>query len=123
MLFREETTMMTQDLTRRSVLKNSLAVGAAVAFPEIVPAKALGRSGGVAASERITLGVIGIGPRCTYDMTSMLAQADMRCVAIADVQARRREAGKALVDSRYGNKDCVLYRDFRELLGRPDIDA
>ena len=30
---------------------------------------------GVAASERITLGVIGIGPRCTYDLKSMLAAA------------------------------------------------
>jgi predicted dehydrogenase len=44
-------------------------------------------------------------------------------VAIADVQARRREAGKTLVDQHYGNKDCVLYRDFRELLDRKDIDA
>ena len=53
----------------------------------------------------------------------MLAQADVRCVAIADVQARRRADGKALVDGHYGNNDCVLYRDFRELLARPDIDA
>ena len=48
---------------------------------------------------------------------------DCRCVAICDVQASRREAGKTLVDKHYGNKDCVLYRDFRELLARRDIDA
>ena len=47
----------------------------------------------------------------------------MRCVAIADVQAKRREAGKSLVDEHYGNHDCVVYRDFRELLARKDIDA
>jgi predicted dehydrogenase len=44
-------------------------------------------------------------------------------VAIADVQAGRRDAGKALVDGHYGNADCRLYRDFRELLSRKDIDA
>ena len=44
-------------------------------------------------------------------------------MAICDVQASRREAGKKLVDTHYGNKDCVLFRDYRELLARPDIDA
>jgi predicted dehydrogenase len=83
----------------------------------------LGRDGAVAPSEKITLGVIGIGPRCTYDLRSMLGLADVKCVAIADVQASRRDAGKALVDQHYGNKDCRLYRDFRELLARKDIDA
>src|SRR5208283_6012426 len=63
------------------------------------------------------------GPRCTYDLKAMLPFPDVRCLAIADVQAKRREAGKTLVDTHYGNKDCVLYRDFRELLDRKDIDA
>ena len=53
----------------------------------------------------------------------MLGLADVRCVAICDVQAGRREAGKTLVDQHYGNRDCVLFRDFRELLARKDIDA
>ena len=77
----------------------------------------------VAPSETITLGVIGIGPRCTYDLTAMLGLPDVRCVAIADVQATRRNAGKRLVVGHYGNDDCRLYRDFRELLDRKDIDA
>jgi predicted dehydrogenase len=53
----------------------------------------------------------------------MLEFSDVRCVAIADVQASRREAGKSLVDQHYGNQDCVVYRDFRDLLDRKDIDA
>ncbi len=105
--------------TRRDVLKHSIA---AIAFPTIIPARALGREG-VAPSEKITLGVIGIGPRCTYDLRAILAERDVRCVAICDVQASRREAGKKLVDTHYNNKDCVVFRDFRELLARPDIDA
>jgi predicted dehydrogenase len=53
----------------------------------------------------------------------MLAMPDVQCVMIADVQSSRRQAGKALVDKHYGNGDCRLTRDFRELLDRKDIDA
>jgi predicted dehydrogenase len=105
------------------MLKQALATGAATSFPWVVPARALGRGGAVAPGEKITLGVIGIGPRCTYDLNSILALPDVQCVAICDVQASRREAGKTLVDRRYGNSDCALFRDFRELLARKDIDA
>jgi predicted dehydrogenase len=109
--------------TRRLVLGGLAAGAAAAAFPTIVPSRALGLDGAVAPSERITLGVIGIGPRCTYVLKSMLGLADVRCLAIADVQASRRDAGKALVDTHYGNADCRLHRDFRDLLDRKDIDA
>ena len=96
---------------------------AAFALPTIVPAHVLGKEGRVAPSEKIVLGVIGIGPRCTYDLKAMLGLPDVQCVAIADVQASRRTAGKLLVDRHYGNKDCRLVRDFRKLLDRKDIDA
>ena len=109
--------------TRRDVLRQSFAASAAISLPWIVSSRALGRAGMAAASERITLGVIGIGPRCTYDLRSILALPDVQCVAICDVQASRREAGKALVDGHYKNKNCLHYRDFRELLARQDIDA
>src|SRR6516164_588642 len=96
---------------------------AAAVLPWAIPSSVLGKDGAVAPSEKITLGVIGIGPRCTYDLQAMLALPDVKCVAIADVQASRRDAGKKLVDQHYGNSDCRLYRDFRELLDRRDIDA
>ena len=109
--------------SRREFLRKSAAAGALVAAPFVVPARALGRDGKIAPSETINLGVIGIGPRCTYDLKAMLGLTDVRCLAIADVQASRRDAGKKLVDEHYGNQDCKLYRDFRELLDRKDIDA
>jgi predicted dehydrogenase len=109
--------------SRRQFLLGAATAAAAASLPTIVPARVLGRDGNVAPSERITLGIIGIGPRCTYDLKAMLQFPDVRCVAIAEVQAKRREAGKALVDEHYGNGDCVVYRDLRELLNRKDIDA
>jgi predicted dehydrogenase len=108
-------------LTRRDLLRRS--AGAVLAAPWFVPAAALGRDDKPAPSERITLGVIGIGPRCTYDLQAMLKHADVQCLAVCDVQASRREAGKKLVDEHYKNKNCAVYRDFRELLDRKDIDA
>ncbi len=110
-------------LSRRSFLQSSLVAGAVTTAPWFIPAKALGREGAIAPSEKITLGVIGIGPRCTYDLKAMLAMADVQCVAIADVQATRRDAGKQLVDQHYGNQDCKLYRDFRDLLANKQIDT
>ena len=123
--FLEETNFMNKrpNTTRQQFLGSSAAATAAASIPWIISSRALGADGAVAPSEKITLGVIGIGPRCTYDLTAMLALPDVQCVAIADVQASRRDAGKALVDKHYGNSDCKLFRDFRELLDRKDIDA
>ncbi|MFK7734886.1 MAG: Gfo/Idh/MocA family protein [Pirellulaceae bacterium] len=94
-----------------------------MAAPYFVSAKAMGSGAHVAPSEKITLGVIGMGPRCTYDMKSILQLGDVQCVALADVQQSRRAQGKKLIDEHYGNSDLKLYRDFRELLAREDIDA
>lgn len=109
--------------SRRKFLVQSALAASGIALPTIIPASALGRDGATAPSERITLGVIGFGPRCTYDLRPMLEFGDVRCLAIADVQAKRRDAGKEMVDKAYGNSDCKTYRDFREVLDRRDIDA
>jgi predicted dehydrogenase len=109
--------------SRRDFLISTATAAAATSLATVIPSSAVGRDGDVSPSERITLGVIGIGPRCVYDLKAMLPFNDVRCIAIADVQASRRVAGKALVDGHYGNRDCVVFRDFRELLDRKDIDA
>ncbi|MBP7936092.1 MAG: Gfo/Idh/MocA family oxidoreductase [Phycisphaerae bacterium] len=111
------------DSSRRDFLKVALAGGAAISAPWIVSSRAWGRGGAAAAGERLTLGVIGFGPRCKYDLAAMLKLPDLQCVALAEVQASRRDAGKATVDGHYGNTDCKVYRDFREMLERKDIDA
>lgn len=110
-------------LSRRSFLRqSSLAAGAALA-PLIVPAHVLGRGGGVAPSNRITLAGIGIGPRGRMVLSSMITEPDVRYIATCDVQARMRASVKAMADEQYGNTDCAMYHDFRELLARPDLDA
>ena len=92
-------------------------------MPYVVPASALGRDGAVAPSERITLGVIGMGPRNQSNLPSFLAEADVQCVAICDCFADRRRLGKEMVDRHYGNSDCRVTRFHEELLERDDLNA
>ena len=94
-----------------------------MAFPMILPSRVLGRGGVVPPNEMISLGVIGYGPRCSQVIQSVLSEADVRCIAICDVQLLARNKGKRTVDAHYGNQDCAVHRDFRELLARSDIDA
>jgi predicted dehydrogenase len=110
-------------LTRRRFLTRSLAAGGALALPRFLPATALGRDGAVAPGERIVMGAIGIGGRGAGVLDWMLGEQEVRFVAVADVRKDRRDNAKQMVDTRYGNTDCAAYRDFRELLARPDIDA
>jgi predicted dehydrogenase len=105
---------------RRTFLK---AAGLAAAASPAMFTGLRAQPAAAAASERIRLGVIGIGPRCRYVLGGMLEHADVQCVAIADVQASRRGEGKKLVDSKYGNTACETVIDFRRLLDRQDIDA
>ena len=109
--------------TRREFICRAVTSAAAVSVPWIIPGRVLGQGPVAAPGERVTLGVIGMGPRCSYVLPQMLKQPDVQCIAVADVQASRRNAAKEFVDRHYGNGDCVTYRDFRELLDREDIDA
>ena len=110
-------------LNRRRLLKTAAQVGAVLAAPYVIPGAALGMSGAVAPSERIMLGAIGLGGRGTGDLGSFMGNSDVQFIAICDVRKQRREAIKAMADSRYGNTDCAMYRDMHEILARPDIDA
>ncbi|MCA9102746.1 MAG: Gfo/Idh/MocA family oxidoreductase [Planctomycetales bacterium] len=110
-------------LSRRQFVKTAAAASAVFAVPQVIPSSALGKDGAVAPSERIVMGGIGIGRRGSYDLSCFLPNADVQFVAICDVKEERRQAVKKIADERYGNDDCAMYRDFRELLDRDDIDA
>ena len=110
--------------SRRRFLKTTLsAAGVATVGPMIIPCSALGRNGTVPPSERIVVAGIGIGNRGTYDLGCFLEQPDVQFAAVCDVKEVRRVAVKKIADDRQGNTDCRMYRDFRELLDRTDIDA
>ncbi len=103
--------------------RDFLRLGAVLAAPYIVPSSVLGRGGAVPPSERVTLGAIGCGGRGKSDLRDFLNEKDVRCLAVCDCWAERRNRMKAMVDAHYGNKDCVAHRFHEEVLGRDDIDV
>jgi len=119
----QQTLHKTNDGRRQSRRRFLVGTLAAVASPQIVPAAALGRNNQPPPSERIAVGCIGLGNRGPTLMKAFLAQKDTRVVAVCDVWGKQRENAKRTVDQHYGDSSCAAYVDFRELCGRPDIDA
>jgi predicted dehydrogenase len=106
--------------TRRSFLKSSLAAGVA---PTIMPSWLFGVD---APSKKITVGCIGVGGHGTgHNLRAYIKQSDARVVMVCDVDGKRMERAKKMVDSYYrdSGSGCATTKDFREVLARPDIDA
>lgn len=106
--------------SRREFLQTA---GAAIAVPYVITSTALGNADVPPASDRIVMGGIGIGNMGNGDQSAFLGRSDVQYIAVCDVRAGFRDAGKNKVDGHYNNKDCAAYNDFRELLARTDIDA
>ena len=101
----------------------------AISFPYIVPSSVLGQAGGVAPSNRITLGFVGTGKQSKHLMRSFLNSPGTHVVAGCDVDKLKLARGKKIVEDHYAKKSggtykgCDTYGYFRELLARDDIDA
>jgi len=116
-------------MTRRQFLRSSTAATcAAICGTSIVPAVVLGSE---APSNRISIGMIGMGRQAYYsNVKSFLNASDVQVVAVCDVDSWRLGNARKAVEEHYAKqqpsgryKGCSVYRDFRELLDRKDIDA
>lgn len=122
--------MGNKETGRRKFIKNSLksTAGAAIlGIPSIVPAKVLGK---YAPSNRINVGVIGVGRIARdWDIPGTIKHDIARVLAVSDIDSKRMESGKKLVDDYYvqkgqsGYKSTKTYSDYEELIGDKDIDA
>ena len=107
-------------LGRRHFLKSLLLAGSA---PWFVPARVLGAEGQPAPSNRITLGVVGVGAQGQSDLGAFLRIGEVRVTALCDVNRRNlASAGKMVADA-YGRADVKEMADFRELAADRSIDA
>ena len=100
--------------TRRSFLARA-AKAAALAAPLVIRASALGGDGKEAPSGRIHLAAIGVGGRGRYVFGSLARERDVQAVAVCDVMADRLAP--------FRTRGLAVYRDFRQMLARGDIDA
>ena len=104
-------------MDRRTFLKSTMATTAAIAVPTIIPQSAFG------ANERLSIGLIGCGGRGSWLAQHFSELEESVLVAACDVHKGRLAKGVERINNVNGNKDCKAYSDFRELLGRKEIDA
>ncbi len=103
-------------------MKRAGMVAAAAAAPVILPSGCI--SSRMAPSHKITLGFIGMGNQGrSRNLGTFLNQADARILAVCDCKLSAAHEAKKVIDMRYGNNDCAVYQDFREVIARADIDA
>ncbi len=110
--------------SRRDFLKKaSLAAAGTIGIPLFIPARALGRAGNVAPSDRIVMGCVGTGSQGMGNMMTFLGKPEVQIVAVCDVDASRRRDARAVVENKYAGRGIAGYNDFRDLLERTDLDA
>ncbi|MFW6139827.1 MAG: Gfo/Idh/MocA family protein [Acidobacteriota bacterium] len=111
-------------ISRRKFLKNaSLAATGLAASPYIVPSFVLGRGTHTAPSDKIVMAGIGFGMMGIPNMESFLNKEEVKWVAVCDIDDIHLKQAKDRVNEKYGNKDCAVFHDYRELCLREDIDV
>lgn len=112
------------DLTAKGTLASTALISG---FPTIVPASVFGKN---APSNRINVGAIGVGRISRgHDMPGVWQYDNALIMAVCDVDSKRAEEGKQLVNGVYAKKtgkayDGVkVYSDYRDLLTNKDVDA
>jgi predicted dehydrogenase len=111
-----------KDVSRRELLQTSLGLAATAGLaagctttPKAAPNSASGKA---TANDKIVLGFIGVAGRGSDLMSWFSAYDDVEIGAVCDVYAPHRENALAL-----SGGTAKVYRDFRELLDQPNIDA
>jgi predicted dehydrogenase len=116
--------MLQKPVSRRVFLKSIAATAAA---PYVLTKSAAAHS---APSERVALGLIGVGNMGGGHLSNLVKNRDFQIVAICDVSHDKRAAAKKTVEDAYAEEQpsglyrgCETYNEFEQLLARPDIDA
>lgn len=114
--------------SRREFVATATGAIGALAFPAIVPASV---RGAFAPSNRIEVALLGTGRQAMKpNLPQFLEMPDVQVVAVCDVDHWRLEQARLAVDKGYADatrsgtyKGCRAFRDFREVLALPSVDA
>ena len=94
----------------RATRRRFLTASAALAAPTIIAASAIGADGKTAASERITIGMIGTGKMCSgYHMGTLLGFDDVQIVAVAECDSTRREIARKRIAEKNGGRTSDVH--------------
>jgi predicted dehydrogenase len=103
-------------LSRRGFIGKVALAGAALGFPNIIPATALARAGKASPNSKVNVALIGCGSRSQYALTYNRCEKSV-VVAVCDPVKSRRLTRKQQLNG------CDDYADFRQVLARKDVDA
>lgn len=111
-------------MNRRAVLRCTILAASA---PMIAPSRLFGDR---APSNRITIGLIGMGLMMRTHLRSMCGRPDVQVLAVCDVDRGRRQAAREAVEAAYAAKSgagswkgCEAAHEFESVLARDDIQA
>lgn len=111
-------------VSRRQFLKGAATLAAA---PYVLSTSAWGQA---PPSERIALGLIGVGNMGGGHLETLVGNRDFQIVAICDVDRTKRDKAQTKVVEAYAGESadgtyqgCDTYNEFEALLARNDIDA
>ena len=107
---------------RRDFLKTSAA---ALAAPTIVPASVFAKDGEPAPSDRVVVGSIGAGDlgRRHHLNNKLMPNKRIQMAAVCDVDRNHRDQAALDVLNQDRQERGDIYKDFRDLCDRQDIDA
>ena len=113
---------------RNFIKKTSVASATTFLAPTILPSGIFGKT---TANKKINIGQIGCGRIARdHDMPGVMQYDNARLIAVCDVDSKRMNDAKILVETYYNKKlgsnkvvDVKIYGDYKELLENKDIDA
>jgi len=109
------------NVQRRTFLKTAAAASAAFGVPHVVPSGVLAAEGRAGANDRLVMAHIGVGGMGGYhlsDMVNRQPSGEVAVAAVCDVDENRLANA-----SRRAGSQANVYRDYRYILDRKDIDA
>ena len=121
-------------MNRRGFVNRSFkSVSVAALWGTIIPKSVLCSVGNSSPNNKINVAFIGTGNNGTNWLRDFFKDDRVRVVAVCDVNKegpgywegtiRGREPARRIVNENYGDNNCAVYEDYREVLYRKDIDA
>ncbi len=107
---------MNKNQSRRSFIKKSATVAAAVSMPTIIPARAFG------ANDRINAAVLGLNGRGKNHIDAFMAYDNVELTHLCDPDMNILKKRQKNFKEKY-NKDIVLEQDLRNIYDNKDIDV
>lgn len=107
-----------KDINRRKFIKKTGMAAGGITMASVIP----GIAGCSSPSDTIRVGLIGCKSMGFSDLKAFLAEDNVSCIALCDVDKQILDKRAAEIE-KLTQKKPEIYTDFRHLLENPDIDA